>query len=840
MKKNRFISFLLLCLVCLSLNSKVPEYGLYIQTFPERRTDFTSMTLDGGKPIELSGKELTMNFKVWNRDENTFGTVFRILTDKGQNIDLMYSVNEAEEHHPILVLGDEVHSIQQAIKHDEWLDVQLTLSPQKGTVSLTYDNQSIGVEAERLRGIRHVRIAFGYCPFEGYSLGNVASINLKDIHLSKDGKVIRQWEMAAHQEDTCYDLTGNQPAIGENTRWLIDDHFTWKKIYSRDFSSPPSLTFAPDSGTFYILTQPTELQVFQPEHFREDTLVLQGTGFISGYSNQLQYIPQGHKLLVYYWDENRFSSLDLKTLQWESNQPSGQTPNKQHYWNSSQLYNPQDSSLLSFGGYGHFLYNNDLLIKYPYRTDTLLTKRKLTSIHPRFTAASTLVDRTLYLFGGYGCPSGKSVLSPRHYYDLYAVHLDTGQTDLIWELSETPEDGSFVPGENMVYDAQNDCFYVFSTQQGGTLLKIDRQQPVIEPMSLPLYQALDAQFIYTNLYYSSEYNKLYTAILQTVNDAEAHLDIYELDYPPSPINCSKQYIVTAEQKALLPYLIVGILIVTALVYGLHIYHKRPKEKKEQVSDSSAPTPPENPHYPSGKQTICLLGGFRVIDREGHEITMNITPTLQSLLILLILHTAKDPKGIASRQLLQTLWPDKPEDSAKNNCYVYMSKLRNLLSKVGDITIQNKNSFWSIHFKDDSFCDYLEVCRLYQKKDSPEELETLMDLLLRGMMLPDLEADWIDKFKNDFSNNTINLLIQILKRDDLSDECRLKIADTLFQHDYLNEEALAEKCNILYQQGKKGLAKTVYDTFCKEYESSLGTPYATPLTAIIKRTEVHPH
>lgn len=69
-----------------------------------------------------------------------------------------------------------------------------------------------------------------------------------------------------------------------------------------------------------------------------------------------------------------------------------------------------------------------------------------------------------------------------------------------------------------------------------------------------------------------------------------------------------------------------------------------------------------------------LVGFRVIDKEGNDITFSFTPTLKYLLILLILYTGKDSKGIIGNKLIQLLWYDKTEESAKNNRNVYMSKL----------------------------------------------------------------------------------------------------------------------------------------------------------------------
>lgn len=252
-----------------------------------------------------------------------------------------------------------------------------------------------------------------------------------------------------------------------------------------------------------------------------------------------------------------------------------------------------------------------------------------------------------------------------------------------------------------------------------------------------------------------------------------------------------------------------------------------------VVTPSATDLPRFHNYDFSRQCICLFGCFCVVDREGNDITSSFTPTLKALLILLALYTAKDPKGIVGHKMLQLLWFDKAEESAKNNRNVYISKLRSLLERVGNIKIVNQSGFWSIRLEDDTLCDYLEALRLYEENDN-RQVEKLLELLLRGPMLPNTEIDWIDTFKNDFSNATIDLLCRLLKQEDLSDALRLKIADTLFQHDYINEDALSVKCRILYRQGKKGLAKTVYDTFCKEYALSLGTSYPVSLINIIEK------
>ena len=53
----------------------------------------------------------------------------------------------------------------------------------------------------------------------------------------------------------------------------------------------------------------------------------------------------------------------------------------------------------------------------------------------------------------------------------------------------------------MIYDKANNCFYVFCTQEGGVLIKINRDNPHFEKMSLPIGKKFDLQYLYTNIYF---------------------------------------------------------------------------------------------------------------------------------------------------------------------------------------------------------------------------------------------------------------------------------------------------------------------------------------------------
>ena len=102
----------------------------------------------------------------------------------------------------------------------------------------------------------------------------------------------------------------------------------------------------------------------------------------------------------------------------------------------------------------------------------------------------------------------------------------------------------------------------------------------------------------------------------------------------------------------------------------------------------------------------------------------------------------------------------------------------------------------------------------------------MELLLYGPLLPNTTLDWLDNFKDTYSSNAIDLLRNLLELELQRghQEMVLRLADIMFLHDPLNEEALTAKCAVLSAQGKKGIARNVYDRFCKEYRESMGEEY----------------
>ena len=145
----------------------------------------------------------------------------------------------------------------------------------------------------------------------------------------------------------------------------------------------------------------------------------------------------------------------------------------------------------------------------------------------------------------------------------------------------------------------------------------------------------------------------------------------------------------------------------------------------------------------------------------------------------------------------------------------------------------------ITFGDDVYCDYYEAIHFmtfFNEKENltGDHLRKLLDIVSRGELLPNLQIDWIDPFKADFSNALIDLLMDFATHPGLklSPQEYIDLADAIFIHDSLNEDALKIKCKTLLKMGKNGLAKNAYTSFQKEYQVSLGINFECSFEQII--------
>ncbi len=833
------ILFIYTLFVLVPLSFQAQNYGLRFYSHAKPAAQRTQLQLNNGNPFKLN-KELSISFYLKLRNEPTFGNIFCAQTNDGQSIDALFT-NHDYRNYPALIVNEQIHSIEQSADnlHDE---VRVTFSIQKNkqTFTLTFGEKSMTIPA-RTQDIENIRFTFGINQ-QRHRQADVAPMDLRDIEVKIDGKPCYHWELKQHNDSVCYDLLQQAPATTRNPHFIMNDHVSWKSLYTLHGAEKVQVAFNPTDNLFYIV-QEKEVITFDPATQKQHSQKVKRGHRAMMYSNYLTYVTPRKQLLSYELDKGIHSVFDFEKSQWSLLKAP---EDEAHYANHS--YAANDSVAYTFGGYGFYHYRNNLFRIHfdDYRIEECIYQSCIT---PRGLAASALVGDKLYVFGGFGNRSGKQELPCGCYYDLYMIDLEKMTSYKLWEAPATPAN-DFLLAPTMYFNPQDSSFYAASTELGGTLIKVSLNRPHWEAVSQPVYKHLIFKDMTFRLFQAPQYNKMYLVINKRMNDLKHEVEIYSIDCPLFENNITTQTLSTPWIKGReWVFYLLPILIAAGVFICLYHYKRTsrpatgkftsPSDTEESSEDTESLRFDEN--FRNGKNidnpfihtpsAIHLLGRFYVIDKEGNDITGQFTPRTKSLLIILLLYSQKYEKGILMRKVDELIWDDKDEENARNNRNVYMRKLRVLLTSVGDIDILNDKTYYRIRLGEGIFFDYQRIINIIgslpdnRDKDNHPIEETLA-LLLQGPLLPDTSFEWLDDFKSDYSTMALNYLNNLLGtalRNGL-DELALKIAETIFSHDMLSEEALQAQCSILNRKKCIGISRNIYDRFCKEYRRCLNEEY----------------
>lgn len=823
------ISFFLTLMSLCSLSAVTTEdYGLKIRSLASIDVDATSLVLEGGEPLSLHMRPLELSFGLYNSPERPFGCVLRMISQDGFSIDLMNTVDQYGVYRPQIVAGDKSCVIPAAIRWDEWIDVKILINPMNGTIAIDYDGVSANIEPEQIPKVRALRLSLGNCPFEGYKVNSVASISVRDIKILSDRKLIRNWPLLKHSSNESYDEVEGVKAVAVNPEWIADESISLNSVLSNRFDKFVDVVYDGEE-TFYFLQSDGTINVRNVVSGTEESIRPKSGVSPSNAPNQSKWSGDG-RILSYCMARNRYGVYDLSTNRWDNTLHSDP---KDIYWNVTACWDQERESLYSFGGYGFHHFSNILRVFSPNNPESSIAVT-LDKIAPRFFASSVILGNDLYIFGGEGSYSGNQGIVEDYFYDLYRVGLDTFEETLVWEATDLPF-GTFIPGENLVYDETEKCFYTTAvTDKDFILVKISYETPHIEPVSLQTGIRIDANILYTNLYRNNAGDCLYALFIQANESGQTKVDIMNIDLPLRPVD---EVIVPAGAyedsdsffSKSWKWMIL-LLFVLAGISAYHIYKRKHHavgriRNLKEISDL-------DDLYDFSRNSISILGGFHVRNRDGEDISSQFSPTLRKLLTVLILYTVKYKQGILGDKLNMLIWAYKPEGTASNNRNVYISRLRAVLEGIDGVTINTKNKYLSVSISDEVLCDYKEFMRLSDESASDKGLNRLLCLVLRGPLLPNLEDEWIGEFKSEHSSMVLAFLNQQIDNDDLPESVRVKLADTIMLYDKLNERALKIKCTISHANGNIASAKEAYDAFCREYASVIGEEYGVSFKQII--------
>ena len=853
----QLLIFILLCLAGRLDASPLYDYGLYLKSHAVPAPERSTLYLDDNQPFSVKN-DLTISFQIYIRaNEADYGSILHLKTDKGQIIRFSFVAGE-QNHAPALMLNDEIIIIDKPIELEKWINVSLNLRQKDNVIEIEYDKKKMS-STFPLQETNSVTITFGQ--MLGYQ-AEVAPVNLRDINIIQDGKLTREWKLWKHNDNLCYDEKEGAVARAVQPLWLIDNHIEWKTINKITTSSRVGIAFDARCALFYVVSPESVKVLDEDGRLKQETAVRGGYPAVE-YPNHLLYDTLSNALVSYSLTENIISRFSFADGMWSNEVRNTKEPNN---YNHAKAFNPADSSFYFFGGYGFYKYRNDLF-RMKSGSEIMEQIKYDHPLYPRYSAAMAVVGDELYIFGGKGNKYGKQELSTHYYLGLYAINLKSKQSRTIWEKKD--DNKETIMASSMYFEPADSSFYAVSTDNGGTLWKISMKSPVYTEVSKPINNRLDYQDCDFNLYYSPTHRKLFLVLDKILNNRTHDIKIYSINMPlvnEEDIRQPENETFTSSRKY---FYIAGILllfIISGTIFYRSKYSKKKKStpvtktREEKLSvieshiDRKQPEIPEYQvtqekrqdfettltrtadYYDRNRASISLFGCFNVRDKEGNDITSNFTPRLKHLLILLILYTEKNPQGILASKATEILWPDKEETAARNNRNVNLRKLRVLLESIGDMEVVTENNFLRIKWGTSVFCAYhtLMTCtKQFEQEKSEELLNRILELLLYGPLLPNTVFDWLDDFKDAYSSHSIDLLKNLLEIEIQRNhqEMIIRLADIMFLHDPLNEEALAAKCTVLSAQGKKGIARNVYDRFCKEYRDSMGENYKIPFVSL---------
>jgi DNA-binding SARP family transcriptional activator len=843
MKKTLLI--ILTFFVLLGYSQETNEDGLFFLSREVIKDKRTSLNLTPEKPFHFKNG-FTLDFESDFRQNGvSYGNIVKILGNKTCNIDLISNFEgDLNSQTPFLLVVNNAILFTYKWKDipkgglEKWINFKLEVDNVNSTISLTINGEKKSKKVKELAGITDFEIVFGKSNLKNFVTTDVSPMSIKHVTIIERNTPVRNWVLGKHLKDnSVYDEIKKDIAITSNPKWLLDQHLFWDKSQKFHFDNLLGTAQDKESGRLFIIDKKS-VYVYNLKNQVMDTLKYTNSPFPC-LGNNFIYNQASNEIWSYSIENNTIDKFNFSTSAWSSNETNCIEPN---FWHHNKLISPIDGSLVVFGGYGHYKYKNGIKTN-NVNTSSWKSFDNKRAIDPRYLSAAGILNKDQFLiFGGYGSKTGNQALNSHCYYDLYTLDFNGFETNQLW-ARKSIDSSPFVPIESIVVDSKSDCFYtlIYDNNNFNATLKlarfgISKFQTTLFPDTFP-YKFLDIKSN-ASMFLNSSNSKLYA-----LTTYEGDLNLYSLSYPP----LLSTDVFQEEVFSFTSYTFL-LSVLSLLLVGMGLYFAFRKSKKDTKNNALKATVLETSYSESGNQdeqvvyikkqtsAIYLFGGFEVFDKEGKDITAQFTPTLKQLFLLILLSKSKNEKGITSFKVIENLWYDKLENSARNNKNVNISKLKLLIEKIGDVELNNENSYWNIQFGENSFCDYSyvikQLSRIKADANDDEKIIEFLNIISAGEICPDVQTEWIEPFKIDITNRIIDGLDYLSKNKNNLSLLEL-IANTILKYDPLNEEAIIIKCKSLYAMGKKGLAKQSYNDFCKEYLHLLDAKFNVAFKDIIE-------
>jgi two-component SAPR family response regulator len=827
-------------------------YGLKFKSHDEVLDKRTELNLSPDQFLNLNDEfEIYFDYRIdlLNPDDYSrlFGYIFRVISKENNNVDLIISPTPAIFLNLVIGKTNSFVKVGSPNMNDSWTNLRIKFLLNEDrlifyTPDTFYVQDNIGFQNDNL-----FKIFFGASNYENFKTSDVPSISIKDVRIFENGRLKYHWPLDEEEGNIAKNRLSKKNAVLKNPNWLKNNHQTWEAKYQNEIGGLLLVASDNANGKLFLLTR-NQLFIYTAHENSIRPVMYKNRPFSLNIEYKAVYNSIDQRIYCYSLDNNLIYSLDITTGIWEENDISIQTTTKVRHHNN--YFNPHDTSLYIFGGYGQHKYNNEIrkidLTKNEFKVlpsdDDIFT--------PRYLAGLGSLNDTLYILGGYGSLSGSQMVNPHSYFDLLGFCLKNKSLFKKFEIPELFDDMCVV--NNIWIDNKTRDYYalVFEKNKFKGSLQLIRgniDHPKVEFVgnSVPFnFQDIKSN---TGLFYFPSQNKLFAYTSFAKDSLSTQIDIYSIGYPPNRSD-SNPFLVMKTRKdfSFTHFAIVIILIFSGLIFYI-IRNKNAQKKSardditindlqhiEHVSKNSVPQIQKEKTF----YQLVLFGGFQVYNLSNEDITNKFSPLLKELFLLILLHTHKNNKGISSEKITQYLWFDKSEESARNNRAVNFAKLKTILSEIGDFELTKKTGYWKIIYdSNNSKCDYDEFEQLIHNKQNltKEDVSRIVEITQKGAFLLNVNYEWLDHFKSDISDKVVDTLVTFAEKTDLKSDAKfiVQLADCIFNFDPINEEAMILKCKAENCLGKHSMAKSTYEKFVTEYKLLYGEEYNKTFQQLMK-------
>ncbi len=778
-------------------------------------------------------RELTIAFDLSFYSKQQFGYIFTLIDPRNKSYSLSFRLEDDQTPWLHFNIDKEATKLKLPlekswIENGTWIPVEVHFNLETDQVQLKINQQPYQSAKLGLQPGIAPELIFGR--YSTYT--DVPAMAIRNLRLNG---AAQDWLFPLNEWDgnAVHNSSGAITGKVDNPNWLIKEAHYWKKRVSHSFTKVAGASFIPEQNQVVAFTQDSlfsfQLTTGASASFGYENklpisrLILARSGWDS--LRQQLWVYEANNLPI---GDTTIALLDIEKKRWT---PIGTAylPEQRHHHNLIQ----QDSSWILFGGYGSFRYFNGF-----YRYDSTTDRWQQLpmqgdSIDPRFFAAMgpTGRDGEFLLFGGFGNPTGEQVVGGRNYFDCYHVQIKERRIKKLWDKS-LPEQ-LWVPASNLLMDADGSHFYVLgyphhlpkSALQLYKFSVADGQFELVSD-SIPITsEKIETEI---NLYRNAESGELVCLVQEFWNAAASNLFVYTLKDPPVAFNAQSQE--TGIWKGSGKWWWLLLLVPIALYW---ISRRKRTDLKKQMSPA-IPVAKEEIRKEEIEQpqqnAVYLLGDFLAFDKKGMDISHLFSPKIRQLFLLLIVSNRAGKKGVGSRLISSTLWPERDMASTKNIRGVTINALRNILMEWEGIQLNYINDAYLLELEAGFFCDYYQVLDFLQQPNNEQpapQLLAYLPLLQRGPLFTNLQEAFLDEYKFEYESLLVKkaaATISTSVRADNWNQSYYLLAKIIHMADPFHELALSYQ--LVYLRKTKGMeaARKKYEAFQAEYQRSLGQAF----------------